>query len=81
MIKLGQEFKICSEKAPDMINDLPSLMQFIIISNVNLWASSDLQAPTMSLSYLQLRLKQNEEDFARISGIDLDPNIKDVQKK
>jgi len=35
----------------------------------------------MSLSYLQLRLKQNEEDFARISGIDLDPNIKDVQKK
>ena len=36
---------------------------------------------SMSLSYLQLRLKQNEEDFARISGIDLDPNIKDVQKK
>ena len=77
MIKFWQEFKLCCEKLfPDMINDLP-FMHFIIISNViHLWAST-----TMSLSYLQLRLKQNEEDFARISGIDLDPNIKDVQKK
>ena len=37
----------------------------------------------MSLSYLQLRLKQNEEDFARISNIDLDQNqnVKDDPKK
>jgi len=35
----------------------------------------------MSLSYLQLRLKQNEEDFARISNIDLDKKIKDVPQK
>jgi len=34
----------------------------------------------MSLSYLQLRLKQNEEDFARISNIDLDNHVKVQQK-
>lgn len=36
----------------------------------------------MSLSYLQLRLKQNEEDFDRISNIDLDKsNVKEAPKK
>jgi len=36
----------------------------------------------MSLSYLQLRLKQNEEDFAKISNIDLDSsNAKEAPKK
>ena len=36
----------------------------------------------MSLSYLQQRLKQNEEDFNRISNIDLDKsNVKEVPKK
>ena len=48
-----------------------------------MWSISEFPRAqrTMSLSYLQRRLKQNEEDFARISEIDLDPNIKDVQKK
>ena len=37
---------------------------------------------TMSLSYLQRRLQQNEEDFARISEIDLEKNsIKETPKK
>ena len=36
----------------------------------------------MSLSYLQRRLQQNEEDFARISEIDLERNsIKETPKK
>ena len=41
-----------------------------------------MQTDKMSLSYLQLRLKQNEEDFARISNIDLDQNqnVKDDPK-
>ena len=40
------------------------------------------QRDKMSLSYLQLRLKQNEEDFAKISNIDLDSrNVKEASKK
>lgn len=40
------------------------------------------QTVKMSLSYLQLRLKQNEEDFDRISNIDLDKsNVKEAPKK
>ena len=40
------------------------------------------QRDKMSLSYLQLRLKQNEEDFAKISNIDLDSsNVKEAPKK
>ena len=60
-----------------MINESP-MMQ---LSSSAMWSSVGAKYGNMSLSYLQLRLKQNEEDFARISGIDLDPNIKDVQKK
>ena len=60
-----------------MINEI-LLMQFISSA---MWSTSGSGGSTMSLSLLQLRLKQNEEDFARISGIDLDPNIKDVEKK
>ena len=41
-----------------------------------------IQTVKMSLSYLQLRLKQNEEDFAKISNIDLDSsNAKEAPKK
>ena len=40
------------------------------------------RSSTMSLSYLQRRLQQNEEDFARISEIDLEKNsIKETPKK
>ena len=60
-----------------MINET-LLMQFLSSA---MWSIPGSGGTTMSLSLLQLRLKQNEEDFARISGIDLDPNIKDVEKK
>ena len=45
--------------------------------NSEMW---DCSLDKMSLSYLQLRLKQNEEDFARISNIDLDNHVKVQQK-
>lgn len=35
----------------------------------------------MSLSLLQMRLKKNEEDFARLNSISFDDEVKDVKKK
>ena len=64
---------------PDIINDHPDAVD--VSSNVSEVLWSKIEQCSMSLSYLQRRLKQNEEDFARISGIDLDNNIKDVEKK
>ena len=64
---------------PDIINDHRDAVD--VSSNVSEVLWSKIEQYSMSLSYLQRRLKQNEEDFARISGIDLDNNIKDVEKK
>jgi len=35
----------------------------------------------MSLSLLQMRLKKNEEDFARLNSINFDDDVQDVKKK
>eukprot|EP00091_Calanus_sinicus_P025133 TRINITY_DN9410_c0_g2_i1.p2 TRINITY_DN9410_c0_g2~~TRINITY_DN9410_c0_g2_i1.p2 ORF type:complete len:112 (-),score=45.12 TRINITY_DN9410_c0_g2_i1:44-379(-) len=35
----------------------------------------------MSLSLLQMRLKKNEEDFARLNSINFEDEVKNVQKK
>jgi len=35
----------------------------------------------MSLSLLQMRLKKNEEDFARLNSINFDDEVKDVKQK
>ena len=57
--------------------------QFYLIQTLSWDVRDKVQTDKMSLSYLQLRLKQNEEDFARISNIDLDQNqnVKDDPKK
>ena len=57
--------------------------QFYLIQTLSWDVRDKVQTDKMSLSYLQLRLKQNEEDFARISNINLDQNqnVKDDPKK
>ena len=66
-----------------MLNVQLSFSKFISVIQMLPWkVRENSQRVKMSLSYLQLRLKQNEEDFAKISNIDLDSsNVKEASKK
>lgn len=72
-----------SSKIPGTFNVQLSFNKFIRVIQMLPWkVRENSQRVKMSLSYLQLRLKQNEEDFAKISNIDLDSsNVKEAPKK